>query len=348
MGSYHHISRRSFLKQSGVVSIGMSLPFMGLGRTAMKDLIIGHGSHRYKVDMNWGLLDKSKFPVKDCHEMVYTKSGNIIMLTNETRNNIIIYNKDGELVNTWGSNYPGGHGLTLSDEGGEEFLYITDTEKHEIIKTDLEGKEVMILPYPRASARYSKPEEYLPTETAIASNGDIYVADGYGMQNILQYDSFGRLKNVFGGKGDGVDQFNNAHGIAIDNRSGEERLLITARAQNKLKYFSLDGKYESTINLEGAYICRPVIKGDFVYLATIWSGDGSPNTGFVSILDKENKLVSAPGGNSPSYKNGVLGNMYQTLQLFTHPHDVCIDEDENLYVCQWNAGKTYPIKLIRV
>ena len=28
--------------------------------------------------------------------------------------------------------------------------------------------------------------------------------------------------------------------------------------------------------------------------------------------------------------------------------DVCIDDDKNIYVCQWNAEKTYPIKLERV
>jgi len=341
-------SRRAFIKQSGLLTLGLSLPFSGIGSAMSKDLVMGHGDYRYKVDMNWGLLDKTKFPLKDCHEMVYTQNGHIIMLTNETKNNIIIYNKDGKLVDTWGKTYPGGHGLTLSNEGGEEFLYITDTERHEVIKTDMKGREVMILPYPRASKRYSKSEDYLPTETAISANGDIYVADGYGSQYILRYDSLGRLKNVFGGKGDGLDQFNNAHGIAIDNRSGKERLLITARAQNKLKYFTLNGEYESSINLNGAYICRPVIKGDNVYLATIWSGDGSSNTGFVSILDKENRMISAPGGAMPIYNNGSLKHMNQTLQVFSHPHDVCVDEDENLYVCQWNAGKTYPIKLIRV
>jgi hypothetical protein len=40
--------------------------------------------------------------------------------------------------------------------------------------------------------------------------------------------------------------------------------------------------------------------------------------------------------------------MYQSLKVFHHPHDVCVDDDENLYVAQWNSGKTYPIKLYRV
>jgi hypothetical protein len=29
-------------------------------------------------------------------------------------------------------------------------------------------------------------------------------------------------------------------------------------------------------------------------------------------------------------------------------HDVCIDADKNVYVAQWNAGNTYPIRLVRV
>lgn len=110
----------------------------------------------------------------------------------------------------------------------------------------------------------------------------------------------------------------------------------------------MDGKFLSVINLPGCYICRPVIHGDNIYLATIWSGDGVSNSGFISILDKDNKLISAPGGSLPTYIRGKLQQMYQTLEIFTHPHDICVDKDENLYIPQWNAGQSYPIKLIRV
>jgi hypothetical protein len=30
------------------------------------------------------------------------------------------------------------------------------------------------------------------------------------------------------------------------------------------------------------------------------------------------------------------------------PHDVLVDDDESLYVAQWNSLKTYPVKLERV
>lgn len=42
------------------------------------------------------------------------------------------------------------------------------------------------------------------------------------------------------------------------------------------------------------------------------------------------------------------GRLYQTVQLLKHPHDVCIVVDKNLYIPQWNSGKTYPVKLERI
>jgi len=73
------------------------------------------------------------------------------------------------------------------------------------------------------------------------------------------------------------------------------------------------------------------------------------NLGFVTILDKGNKVVSNPGGTKPVYsENGKLQLMLQDQPVFKHCHDVCIDNDKNMYVCQWNAGNIYPYKLHRV
>ena len=314
-----------------------------------QDIVIGHGSHRYKIDLNWGALNADFYPVNDCHEMVQDSRGRIVLLTNHTKNNVIIYDKSGSLIEVWGTEFPGAHGLTLNVEGGEDFLYIADNNRHEIIKTTIDGKIVLQLPYPKTSGKYETASQYIPTETAIAPNGDIYVADGYGLQYIMHYDAKGNLKNVFGGRGEGDEYFDNAHGICYDDRDKKKPcLLITARQRNELKRFSLDGELLEVIPLPGAYICRPVIHGQHVYLATIWSGTGSANTGFISILNERNQLISAPGGSTPVYRNGRLEPMHQTIKVFQHPHDVCVDEEENLYVAQWNSGKSYPIKLIRI
>ncbi len=347
------MQRRSFLKYTTTSLAGACLlPAALTAKTdwhTYKDLVIGHGTHRYKIDMNWGALDARYYPVNDCHEMVQDRQGRIILLTNHTKNNVIVYDKKGRLLEVWGTEYPGAHGLTLSEEGGEEFLYICDNNRHEVIKTTMKGQVVQVYSYPKSTGKYQKIEEFIPTESAVAPNGDVYVADGYGAQYITQYSQDGKVLNIFGGRGEGDQYFDNAHGIALETRFDEPSLLITARQRNQVKRFTLDGTLQKVIDLPGANICRPVIHGDHLYFATLVSrSSGNTPSGFVCILNEKDELVSAPGANKPTYKDGDLQESYQTLKVFQHPHDVCIDEDENLYVAQWNSGKTYPIKLLRI
>ncbi len=314
--------------------------------------IIGHGDYKYRVHKSWGDLDPGTTPVKNCHEMVMDSMKRLIMITDETKNNILMYDKSGKLLDSWGSSFPRGHGLTLWDAGGEEFLFITDNGGP-VVKTTLDGQEVMQITSPKELGVYAEDENYVPTETAIGPNGDIYVADGYGSQYILQYDMKGNFIRKFGGRGDGEDQFQTAHGVCIDARNSDNPTLIcTSRAHNAFKRFTLDGQYLSTLFLPGAFVCRAVIDGENLYSGVCWSRlkylNRTDRSGFVTILDKDDRVVSNPGGTAPRYDNGDLQLMVQDLPIFMHCHDVCIDDDKNIYVCQWNAEKTYPIKLERV
>jgi DNA-binding beta-propeller fold protein YncE len=313
-----------------------------------RDSLIGHHHYRYKVNAAWGIPQGGLYPVNDCHEMVLSKTGLLYLLTNETQNNILVYHKDGRIKTSWGHTYPGGHGLTINDENGEEFLYITDTQRHQVIKTTLTGKELLVLDYPREIPLYTAAGEYKPTETAVAPNGDIYVTDGYGHQLVIQYDSKGNYIRHWGGKGDGPGQFDCVHGIAIDNRGDEPALLITSRNHNALKRFTMDGEYLSTIHLPGSFICRPVVAGRNVYGAVFRSGDNQNfGSGYVTVIDEYDQVVSTPGGTEPVYTDGVLQPQAKADNTFIHPHDVCVDENENLYIPQWNSGKTYPVMLER-
>lgn len=349
-------TRRTFIKKTGAaVLAGAVAPTLIINKTqAMKkETILGHGSHRYRVIEGWGVLDAGKNPVNDCHEMVEDAKGRLIMLTNETKNNIIIYDKSGKLLEAWGTTYPGAHGLTLSNEGGEEFLFITDTSRHQVIKTDLKGREVLKLDYPRETGKYDFPGQFVPTETAVnPANGDIYVVDGYGQNHVMQYTAKGELIRFFGGKGSSNDTFNCCHGIVVDNRKqGSPTLMITDRGNMQYKRFTLDGKYLSTIPTPGSFVCRPVLSGDNVFAAVYRStSQDIANSGYITILDANDKVVSTPGGTAPEYVGGKLKEQRKddSFQGFMHPHDVCVDRDGNIYVPQWASKKTYPVKLERV
>jgi hypothetical protein len=366
-------TRRKFIENTAIASaVAIANPSLGFSilhkETMPEDTVIGHNGFTYKVDKNWAKIGANSTPLINCHEMVQDSKGRLIMIGDNTRNNILIFDKSGKLLDTWGNAFPGGHGLTLSKEGEEDFLIIVDCGHYQdktgkphkqagqIVKTDVNGRIIFTIGHPRTIGVYKDTENFMPTETAVAPNGDIYVADGYGSDYILQYNSKGQYIRHFGGRNNANKAHNlmNAHGVAVDTRDKNNPTLIcTSREENCFKVFSLDGKYLKTIELPGMYVCRPVIHGDNVYAGVCWSknkeGKRTPNTGFVTILDKDNKVISSPGGETPQYKDGILQPTFQMANpVFQHGHDVCVDDDKNMYVCQWNANHTPPVKLTRV
>jgi peptidylamidoglycolate lyase len=338
------MKRRSFLRSTALAVASVHIT-QGMFAKPVQN-IYGHNNMRYALDQQWCKADPLKNPVNDCHEMVQDASGKIILLTNETKNNIMVFDTSGKLLKTWGNSFPGGHGLTLAGDK----LFITDTVKHQVYKTTLDGKVLLTLDAPKEDNLYPKPELFVPTEVAVTERGDFYVADGYGLQYILHYDKDGKLLNYFGGKGEGEEKLDNAHGITIDRRNGTATLLVTDRTRNCFKMFTMEGQLLGIIKLPGACVCRPVIKGEYLYAAVLRSPDlSAEKTGFVTILNKQNKVVSNLGGTEPTYNaEGKLEPMSQAEKIFIHPHDVCVDRDENLYVAQWASGKIYPYKFNRV
>jgi peptidylamidoglycolate lyase len=341
------MERRFFVKNSALSAVGLIITRDLFSRG--KEPVYGHNEMTYTLNAQWGALNPEKTPVNDCHEMVQDSKGRIILLTNEIKNNVIIYNKSGSLIGSWGTQFPGAHGLTIQNTGKEDFLFITDTAKHQLYKTTIDGKILFTIEAPADIPVYQKKETFVPTETAVLENGEFYIADGYGAQHILHYDEKGVLKNSFGGKGEGDEFLDNAHGICIDYRNTTPTLIITDRTRNAFKRFSLDGKLMEIIHLPGACVCRPVIKGDYLYAAVLRSPSlREADSGFVTILNKDNKVVSNLGGSEPVYVNGILNPMSQAGKIFKNPHDVCVDDEGSIYVAQWASGKVYPYKFTRL
>ena len=114
-------TRRQFL-----TTAVLAAPFVQtLAKTAPEfhDAIIGHGTHRYRVDKLWSQADAAKTPVKDCHEMVQVPDGRLFLLTNHKQNNVLIYDMKGALLGQWTLGMSGAHGLTFHDG----HLYICET-----------------------------------------------------------------------------------------------------------------------------------------------------------------------------------------------------------------------------
>ena len=339
-----------------------------------KDVVVGHGAHRYKVIKDWVSAGQGRsHPILNCHEMVQTKDGRLFMVGDHWDNQMLVFKPDGTILDSWGKVWPGGHGLTLSNENGEEFLFVADSglwkvaggsyrQTGRVSKIDLTGREIFSISHPASVGAYERDMVFNPTETAIAPNGDIYVVDGYGSNYVLRYDRNGKFISRFGGS-KGVpkeEALNNAHGITIDLRNGADKatVLVTSRVDQCFRRFTLDGKFLETISVPGCKVCRPVIAGQELYAGVCWSSDPVasklPNnpSGFTVVLDAQGKVISAPGGTKPTYgENGKLeplGRGPGKEAVIDHGHDVCVLDTGDLIVCQWNAYQSYPLKLERI
>ena len=83
-------SRRDFMKATATTLLAPSILSNSSMASAADGDIVGHGSHRYKIQAGWGKLDAAQFPVKNCHEMVMDSKGRLIMVTDETKNNMAL------------------------------------------------------------------------------------------------------------------------------------------------------------------------------------------------------------------------------------------------------------------
>src|SRR5690606_29158810 len=148
------MKRRTLLKQSAAAAIG-SLFITRDILAKNSGPVYGHNGIQNRINAAWGQLDPAKNPVKDRHAMNKDSKGRVFLLTNETKNNILIYSTSGKLKGSWGHDYPGAHGLTL----GDNELFITDTNRHQVFKTTLDGKLLLTIDWPRESGVYTKAEE---------------------------------------------------------------------------------------------------------------------------------------------------------------------------------------------
>ncbi|QDU06674.1 6-bladed beta-propeller [Gimesia aquarii] len=344
--SDHWLHRRDFLYQS-LLSGACAMGARELAAQEKRLPVLGQGKFQYRPVAGWGVLD-AKTPVKNCSAMVVDSKGRIFLLTDHLKNNVIIYNKDGQLLNKWGTRFPGAHGLEIVQEENREVLFITDLNRHRVFKTTLDGDILMELTYPKSIGKYASEKEFRPSWTLHLPNGDFFVLDGYGKDYIMRYNRDGKLLNYFGGPEGGIAHWG-PHGGIIDVRGpGEPELVIAMSDQQTIKRLTLEGKLMEEISLPGSNPRMIQIVGDYMFvphLADNWPKDRQ-SLGYISVLDRDYQIVSNIGGSAPRYVNGKLQPMQQQGGFFRHPHDLVVASDGAIYVPQFASGNTYPVKLV--
>jgi sugar lactone lactonase YvrE len=256
--------------------------------------------------------------------------------TSQSADTVVVFDSKGKFVRSWGPHFKrGAHGLHISREGREEFLYLCDRWHNIVVKTTLKGEIVYVLGYPSESPAYQPGEggqlpTYHPTNVAIAPNGDLYVADGYGSSYVMQYNSKGLYLRTFGGgRTKAAGDLRSPHGIVMDRRGPQPLLLVADRSNNRLQYFTLDGKHHSFV--EGVKMpCHfdQFKNGDLLV----------PDLAArVTILDRNNEVVAHLGDDSESNwrETRTKPRTAFTPGKFVAPHGACYDSEGNIFVVEW-------------
>ena len=197
-----------------IFGVALAAPFVLTGKAAA--MTLGTGDHEYEVHHDWAKLPAS-VQLGYTHGVIEDAQGRIF-IHNRSKDAVAIFDADGRFIKSWGARFEkGAHGLQLVKEGSNEFLFLSDPEGHEVVKATLDGEELLRIGVPTESGVYEDPTRFKPTNTAVAPNGDIYVADGYGLSYIHRYNKKGEYISTWGGKGAEAGKMNCPHGIWIDS-----------------------------------------------------------------------------------------------------------------------------------
>ncbi len=317
--------------------------------------LLGQGAFQFQNQPEWAKDALSKVQVKNGHAVAIDSLNRLFFLTDAAQNNIVILDaKSGDLIKHWTARLPGAHGMSLIKENAREVLYITDTALHEVRKLTLEGEELVRFTWPKESGLYTQADEYRPSKILVHPDGRLWIFDGYGKDYIHAYSADGRwLKSWGGNLGEGENQLRHwgPHGGGLDLRDpNKPRIVVAMSDQQEMKSFTLDGQFIHKSAFPGGNPRDFIPFGDhsvIPHLGDNWPQDKN-SPGFISVVDRDFKIISNIGASAAVYKEGKLQPMRSDGKTFIHPHGVCTDSEGNLFVAQFASPSGPLLKLERV
>jgi len=299
---------------------------------------IGNGNDTFEWVEDWAVIPDTPEARADgrTHGVVVTRDGRVVVF-HVGNPAILIFDAKGSLIDAWGDRFPGAHGLTLVEEAGTEYLWLTDYKTGEVVKTTLTGDTILALPFPSLKG-YDDPK-YAPTwvtvfEERFGGNGDVWVADGYGAAYVHRYDRSGNYVSSIDGT-TGAGKFRHPHGLYIDSRKSDPELYIADRMNRRIQVYDVEGQFKRIVSgAADTSACAFVPYNEFTLIPE------APYRARLTILDPADKVVATLGENdrvcgSPGFPNDrALVNEGQ----FIAPHSVAADNAGNIYVVEWITG----------
>jgi hypothetical protein len=252
---------------------------------------MGCGLMTFDTVPGWGLRPDGHSALGPTHgAVVIDKAGNIYT---SAQKGVVVFSPDGKVIHSYlGAEYSNIHDMEIRQEDGGEFIYAARNNNAEGIKFNINSGEIVLkLPFPEESGLSL--DKFNPTAITVAPNGDIFLSNGYASNHIFRFDKTGKYLHHFGSKGNGLRQFNTAHGMTLDTRYEPLRLLICDRnhqPKGRLLHYDLNGEFIAEVVTGLGMPTSVAIQGDYVSVPDLH--------GRLVILDKSNTIIAVLGHNS--------------------------------------------------
>jgi hypothetical protein len=293
----------------------------------------GNGEWVYEVERGWGRLPPGT-QFGGTHGGITADSAGLIYISTQSATGILVYRADGSLVRTIVPQYPEVHSMVLARENGEDYIYATvqkgtPAENWLFVKLRTEGTVVQKIKAP-PEAGFAAPNAWRLTAAVPASDGSIWIANGYGDSRLLRFDGKGNYMGSFAGKGSAEGMFDCSHGLTVDTRYDQPLLLVCDRENRRLCHFDFDGRYVQTVTHHLRRPCQASIHGDYIVISEL--------EGRVTILDRDHVPVAFLGDNprKGQWANYNVNPDEISAATFSAAHGCFIDQEMNIYVSDWN------------
>jgi hypothetical protein len=294
--------------------------------------ITGTGRWRFRMRHDWlRVPDHIRFG--NTHALAYDRAGllhvgHTVHAQSGSRDAVAVFAPDGAFVRSWGARFADGlHGLEHVVEEGEEFFYLTHL-KLGLFKVDARGEVVWQLEKPEYYRKFSG-LRWEPSNVAVAPDGTLFLADGYGSFFIVRLDRAGRELDLIGGPGRQPHCCAHPHGLAVDARGAVPLLVVCDNVDTGLHYLTFDGRHVDKREASMRHPRHARQVGDHLIVPDLG--------GCVTVLDRDNRLVCHLGDarrpleqlfpirNNPTFEPG----------WFVHPHDAIMAPDGAMIVSEW-------------
>ncbi|XP_066139202.1 peptidyl-alpha-hydroxyglycine alpha-amidating lyase 2-like isoform X2 [Euwallacea fornicatus] len=240
---------------------------------------------------------------------------------------------NGSVIGKWGADmFYMPHGLTIDRHDN---LWITDVGMHQAFKFK-PGEQQPALIFGELLVPGSDVKHLCkPTSIAVATTGEIFIADGYCNSRILKYNAAGGLLKIISNLSD-VISLQVPHSLALIETM--DRLCIADRENMRVVcpragLYSLKGKKDNPLTIQQPDMGRlfaVTAKGRLIY----------------AVNGPTNQLLPVQGLTLDPESESVIDH-WAPEEGFNNPHDIAVNANGSaLYVVEIGPNKVWKFELV--